>query len=229
EGFYKDYFQYPVDLVSGSSLANQGATYSSVYGASEVAFNGKGKASGFEILNRWNYKTFSILASYTYVRSLFTDIQNNYIPSSWDSKHLLTITTSKDLKRNWQLGFKWRYVGGLPYTPYDLETSSNIQAWDAIGQPYLDYSQLNSKRFSAFHQLDLRIDKNYFFNKWTLMLYFDIQNAYNFKNKGQDFIIREKDMDGNYLTMNDGKQYILQSVENLSGTVLPSIGIMLKF
>jgi hypothetical protein len=61
------------------------------------------------------------------------------------------------------------------------------------------------------------------------MLYFDIQNAYNFKNKGQDFIIREKDMDGNYLTMNDGKQYILQSVENLSGTVLPSIGIMLKF
>jgi len=229
EGFYKDYFQYPIDIVSGSSFANQGAAYSSVFGASEASFSGKGKASGFEILNRWNNKTFSILASYTYVRSLFTDIQNTFIPSSWDSKHLLTITGSKDLNKNWQIGFKWRFVGGLPYTPYDLETSSYVQAWDAIGQPYFDYSQLNSKRFTAFHQLDLRIDKNYFFNTWTLMLYFDVQNAYNFQNKNQDLVIRERDENGNFLTVNDGKQYVLKRVENLSGTVLPSIGIMLKF
>jgi len=228
EGFYKAYFQYPIDLQSGASLANQGAAYSSVAGAAPVTFTGKGKAYGFEILNRWNYETFSVLASYTYVQSLFTDLRGTYIPSSWDSKHLLTITGSKELKKDWRIGFKWRYVGGLPYTPYDLVTSSNIQAWNAIGQPYLDYTKLNSERFAAFHQLDLRIDKNFFFKKWTLMLYIDIQNAYNFQNKGQDFIVRVKNDDGTYATTNNDTEYKLESVENWSGTVLPTVGLMIK-
>lgn len=228
EGFYKDYFQYPIDLLTGASLANQGAAYSSIAGAAPVTFTGKGKAYGFEILNRWNYETFSVLASYTYVQSLFTDLSGSFVPSSWDSKHLLTITGSKELKKDWRIGFKWRFVGGLPYTPFDLVTSSNVQAWDAIGQPYLDYSRLNTERFAAFHQLDLRIDKNYFFKKWTLMLYIDIQNAYNFKNMGQDIIVREKNTDGTFATINGGTEYVLQSIANTSGTLLPTVGIMIK-
>lgn len=229
EGFYKDYFQYPIDLITGASLANQGAEYSSVAGASPVTFAGKGHAIGFELLNRMNYKNFTLIASYTFVRSLFTDINETLIPSSWDSKHLLTITGSKDFKSNWRLGFKWRFVGGLPYTPYDLGSSANIQAWNASGQAYLDYTKLNSMRFKPFHQLDLRVDKNYFFNRWALMLYLDIQNVYNFKNSGRDFIIREKNPDGSYETTNNGTEYVLRSVPNESGTILPSIGIMIKF
>lgn len=228
EGFRKEYFQYPIDIITGASLANQGADYA-IAGASPVDFTGKGKAIGFEILNRFNLKTFKLLASYTYVRSLFTDINNNYIASSWDSKYLLTITGSKDLNKNWRVGAKWRYVGGLPYTPYDLDKSSNIQAWNANGQAYLDYSQLNALRFGNFHQLDIRIDKNLFFKKWNLMLYLDIQNAYNFKNNGQDYIIRDKNADGSYKTVNNGTEYVLKSVANKSGTILPTIGIMLKF
>lgn len=229
EGFYKDYFQYPIDLITGASLANQGAEYSGVAGASEAVFQGKGKAIGFELLNRVNLNTFNLLASYTFVRSSFTDLNDNFISSSWDARHLLTITGTKDLPKNWRAGFKWRYVGGLPYTPYDLATSANIQAWNAIGQPYIDYSKLNTERFQAFHQLDIRIDKNYFFKKWTLMIYLDIQNAYNFKNKGLDYVIRERDLDGTFLTANNGSDYVLKSIANEGGTVLPSLGVMVKF
>ena len=228
EGFYKDYFQYPIDLITGASLANQGAGYD-IAGAAPVEFTGKGKAVGFEILNRWNLETFKLLASYTYVRSLFTDINSEYIPSSWDSKHLFTITGTNELKHDWRVGFKWRFVGGLPYTPYDLETSSNVQAWNANGQAYLDYSQLNTERFQSFHQLDIRVDKNFFFKKWTLMLYLDIQNAYNFKNTGQDYIVREKNLDGTYKTINNGTDYVLKAVPSQSGTILPTVGIMIKF
>lgn len=229
EVFYKDYFQYPIDLNSGASLANAGAAYSSVAGAAPIESKGTGEAIGFELLNRINYKKFTLLASYTYVRSSFTDINEKLIPSSWDSKHLFTITGSKDFKRNWRAGFKWRFVGGLPYTPYDLETSKNIQAWNAIGQPYQDFDKLNSLRFESFHQLDLRIDKNFFFNKWSLMLYLDIQNAYNFQNKSQDFVVREKNDDGTYKTVNNNTEYVLKSIENQSGTLLPTIGVMVKF
>jgi len=229
EGFYKDYFQYPIDIMTGASLANQGADYSSVAGAAPVTFTGKGRATGVEVLNRINYDKFTLLAAYTYVRSLFTDLKGDYIASSWDSRHLLTITGYRDFSKNWRMGLKWRYVGGLPYTPYDLETSANIEAWNAKGQPYLDFDKLNTLRFNSFHQLDIRVDKNFFFEKWALMVYIDIQNLYNFKVAGQDYIIREKNADGSFKTTNNGKDYVLKSVPNESGTVLPTIGIMVKF
>jgi outer membrane receptor for ferrienterochelin and colicin len=229
EGFYKDYFQYPIDMNTGASLANQGAEYSSVAGAAPVISTGTGEAIGFEVLARVNQKKLNLLASYTYVTSSFTDINDKLIPSSWDSKHLLTITGSRDFAKNWRAGFKWRFVGGLPYTPFDLEKSANIQAWNAIGQPYLDYTQLNGLRYDAFHQLDLRVDKNFFFDRWSLMLYLDIQNAYNFKSTGQDFIIRERAENGAFKTAADNTEYILNSVPNESGTLLPTVGIMVKF
>lgn len=232
EGFYKDYFQYPVNLITGASLANSGAEYSSVAGAAPVVSDGTGKATGFEVLSRINKPGFNVIASYTFVRSLFTDLQGEEIPSSWDSRHLLTLTGTKNLKRNWTAGFKWRFVGGLPYTPYDLEKSAFVDAWDAQGGPYYDYSQLNKQRFAPFHQLDLRVDKRYFFDKWSLMFYLDVQNVYNFQNKGQDYIIREKDENGNYEIVQDSQgrdKYVLTSIENYSGTVLPTIGIMIEF
>jgi len=229
EGFYKSYFQYPIDSVTGESLANQGADYSSVVGTSPVVSTGKGEAIGFEIVNRINYKTFTLLASYTFVRSQFTKLTGEYIPSSWDSKHLLTLTGSKSFKGNWRAGFKWRFVGGLPYTPYDLETSAKILAWDARGGPYLDYTQLNSERSNAFHQLDIRVDKNFFFDRWALMLYVDIQNAYNFKFTDQDFILREKNPDGSYVTTNNDTEYVLTTAPNQSGSIVPTLGIMIKF
>lgn len=228
EGFYKDYFKYPIDMVTGASLANQGADYSSVAGAVPAQFTGTGQALGFEILQRVNLNDFSLIAAYTFVRSKFTDINNKLIPSSWDSRHLLTITGSKQFKRNWRAGFKWRFVGGLPYTPYDLETSANIEAWNANGQPYLDFSQLNSQRFGNFHQLDVRVDKNFFFDKWSLMVYIDIQNLYNFKNQGQDYIVRAKNPDGSFQTTNNGQDYVLESISNEGGTILPTIGVMVK-
>ena len=229
EGFYKDYFQYPIDIITGSSLANQGADYSSIAGAAPVIFSGKGKATGIEVLNRMNMDRYTILAAYTYVRSLFTDLKGDYIASSWDSKHLFTFTGYRDFKHNWRVGAKWRFVGGLPYTPYDLETSANVEAWNAKGQPYLNFNELNSLRFKSFHQLDIRVDKNFFFEKWALMLYLDIQNLYNFKVAGQDYIVRDKNPDGSYKTINNGSDYVLSSVSNESGTVLPTIGIMVKF
>lgn len=227
EGFYKDYFQYPIDLENGVSLANQGANYD-IAGLTTVQSSGKGKATGIEVLSRANFKTFSAIASYTFVRSIFEDFSGKEIPSSWDSKHLLTVTASKEFGKDWKIGLKWRFVGGLPYTPYDLEKSKSIIAWNASSRAYYDFSKLNTLRLKSFHQLDLRIDKNFYFKKTALMIYVDIQNAYNKKYKGQEYIVRQKDESGNFLTTDNGKSYILQSVENESGNVLPTIGIMIK-
>jgi len=120
-------------------------------------------------------------------------------------------------------------VGGLPYTPWDLEKSSNVEIWNLTGGPSLNYSKLNSQRYPAFHQLDARVDKSFYLNKITAKFYLDIQNLYNFQAEQQDIVIRQQDANGNYITTDNGTKYVLETLPNTTGTVLPTIGIILIF
>ncbi|WP_319482958.1 TonB-dependent receptor [uncultured Draconibacterium sp.] len=229
EAFWKGYSQYPFSVNDQVSLANLGADFG-VVGDEEVTSTSEGRAYGAEFQARINSTDgFNFNLSYTLVRSEFKDGEGSYIPSSWDAKHLITLTTTKDLKRNWRVGARWRFVGGLPYTPWDIEKSSLVEAWNLQGQPYYDYTQLNAKRFDPFHQLDIRVDKSYYFEKLTAKFYIDIQNLYNFQAQQNDIIVRAEDANGNFLTTDNGTRYVLNEIESKSGTVLPTIGIIIEF
>lgn len=229
EGFLKNYSNYPFSVKDNISLANKGADFG-VIGDEEVLSISEGRAYGAEFQARVNStKGFNFNLSYTWVRSEFEDGNGNLIASSWDSKHLVVLTTTKDLKRNWRVGARWRFVGGLPFTPYNLDRSSLVAAWNLTGSPYIDYSKLNSERFPAFHQLDLRIDKSYYLNKITAKFYLDIQNLYNFQAEQQDIIVRAEDENGNFLLTDNGTRYQLKSIASTTGTLLPTIGIILEF
>ena len=230
EGFYKRYSHYPFSVRDSVSLASKGADYG-VYGDEAVTPTSKGNAYGMEILGRIKkYKGLSAVITYTWVRSEFTNKNGEYVPSSWDNRNLLTITATQTFKKNWDLGLKWRYIGGAPYTPWDLANSAIKTAWDAQGIGYLDYSKFNTLRLAAFHQLDLRVDKAWYYNKWSLMLYFDIQNVYNFQAEQPDYLVRVEDASGNPVTdPSDPNKYLLKTIKNTVGTVLPTIGIMVEF
>jgi hypothetical protein len=229
EGFLKNYRNYPFSVKDGISLANKGADYG-VIGDEEVTSTSKGRAYGAEFQARISStKGYNLNLSYTLVRSEFQDGSGNYLVSAWDSKQILSLTGSASLKKGWQIGTRFRFVGGLPYTPYDLNRSSLISAWNLTGGPYLDYSKLNANRFGVFHQLDVRVDKAYYLKKMTLKFYLDIQNLYNFQAQSTDIVVRETDASGNFLTADNGTRYVLRSVKNPSGTVLPTIGVQVEF
>lgn len=229
EAFLKDYADYPFSIKDSISLANKGADFG-VVGDEEVLSISNGRAYGAEFQARINSPGgFNFNLSYTMVRSEFDDGQDNYIVSSWDSRHLLNITSTKDLKRGWRVGGKWRFVGGLPYTPWDLELSSQVEAWNAQGGPYLDYSQLNSERLAPFHQLDIRIDKSYYLKRFTAKFYIDIQNLYNFQAEERSIVVRAEDANGIPILVDNGTRYVLREIESTIGTVLPTIGIILEF
>ncbi len=230
EGFYKRYSDYPVSVTDSISLANKGGDFG-IFGNEEVTSTGSGRAFGFETYVRESLmNTFDLIASYTYVRSEFESKEGNYISSSWDNRHILNLTLSRDFKNDWYIGLKWRFVGGSPYTPYDLYRSSVIEAYNIQPRGYLDYNKFNTERLEAFHQLDIRIDKEYFFDRWSLTLYADIQNAYNLQSIEQPFIVVETDEDGaRKVVENDPMRYQLKQVASTSGTVLPSIGIIVEF
>ncbi|MBT8196148.1 MAG: TonB-dependent receptor, partial [Bacteroidia bacterium] len=163
-------------------------------------------------------------------RSEFKDKNNEYSPSAWDNKHLLNITAGKKLKKNWELGLKFRLLGGAPYTPYDIARSSQKDIWDIYGFGILDYDQLNTKRNDVFHSMDLRIDKRWYFTKWSLNTYLDLENIYNFELTGQPYFTVLMDADGNPIEdPNNTDAYLNSTIENTTGTIIPSIGIMLEF
>ena len=237
EGFYKFYRDYPLSVSDSIALANKGADFGT-FGDEEVLPIAEGQSYGVELLVRHkNLFGFNMVLSYTLVRSEFKEVDGNlnftsdFIPSLWDNIHLLNITATRDLKRNWQFGFKWRFVGGAPYTPVDKNKTGLISAWDARGREYLDYSQFNSLRLDNFHQLDIRIDKQYFYDRSSLMLYLDIQNVYNFKSDEPDKFIPESDNNGNFIVdVNNPDRYLMKTiVSEGAGTILPSLGIIVQF
>jgi len=230
EGFYKQYEQYPLSVLDGLSIASKGADYGQI-GDEQIVSTGKGRAYGVEFLFKiMELNNINLTTTYTYFRSEFTNDAGKYLPSSWDTRHLLNLIGSIKLPKSWNVAARWRYVGGAPYTPIDRNKSELINAWDITNQPYLDFAQYNSKRLKDAHQLDIRIDKEFYFKKWVLNLYTDIQNAYVFKTQGAP-IYTNKDKATGLPMVNptDNTRYELREVEdNLNGTLLPTIGLIIK-
>lgn len=230
EGFYKGYKNYPFSVENQISLANLGADFG-VVGNEEVTSTSEGRAYGFEVfLQKKSYSGLYGILSYTFVKSEFKDANNLYVPSSWDNRNLLTATGGKKFNRNWELGAKFRLVGGQPYTPYDYEASSLIENYNINNSGILDYSELNTLRFDLYNQLDIRVDKTWYLKHFALNLYVDIQNIYGSESQQQSFLTPLTDANGNpVIDPTDPSRYVLEEIANVSGTVLPSIGIIMDF
>ncbi|MBS9525334.1 TonB-dependent receptor [Litoribacter alkaliphilus] len=231
EAFYKFYQNYPTSIRNGIALANLGADFG-VIGNEPVNSDAEGRAYGLELLAQQRlFNGFYGIAALTLVRSEFTNPNTEgFLPSAWDNRYIVSLTGGKRLKNDWELGARWRFLGGTPFTPFDLEASALRSNWDVRGVGLLNFNQINAFRLSSFHQLDLRIDKKYFFDKWNLNWYVDIQNAYNFRAEQPDILVPERDATG-ALVINpeNPDQYVLRSVANPAGTILPTIGIIVEF
>jgi hypothetical protein len=105
------------------------------------------------------------------------DGARDYRLFDFDQTHMLTLIGSYRLPRNWEISARFRYVSGNLYTPI----TGAVYDADADEYEGID-GALNSGRVDAFHQLDVRIDKRWVFEKWMLNAYLDIQNVYNRPN-----------------------------------------------
>jgi len=230
EGFYKQYDNYPFSINDSVSLANLGADFG-VIGNEDVSSTSKGKSYGLEFLaqQKLSNSIYGIL-SLTYYKSLFEDKNKELIPSSWDNRYILNLAAGKKFKGNIELGVKFRYSGGAPYTPFDLATSSDAAVWNINQQGYLDYNNVNSLRLSDIHTLDIRLDKKWFFKSWSLNAYIDIQNIYNNKIELRSDVSNNPDVGPLvYNSQGDPDKYNLYEIPNESGTLLPSIGLLIEF
>lgn len=229
EGFFKYWQDYPFLVRDSISLANLGADFG-VIGNTEVVSENDGRAYGAELLVQQKlWKGFYGILAYTWVRSEFQDRNGDFVPSAWDAQHLISLTGGKKFKRNWEVGARWRFTGGSPYTPADVQTSSLIPVWNLNRSGIPNFAQLNTQRLKPAHFLDIRVDKKWFFKKWALNVYIDIQNVYAFQADQPPQLIQQTDANGNPLiNPTDPNRYLLEQVANTTGTVIPSFGIVVE-
>ena len=171
EGFYKKYSQYPISLIDGVSLANKGGGFE-VLGNEAIRSDGKGKSYGLEALYQQKLtKNFYGVFAYTYFHSQFTTTQGDYLPSVWDSRHLISFSGGYKLKRNWEISARWRFSGKTPYVP--VNQNATLQAYPEV---VLDYQQLGNVKLDPFNLADIRFDKKWNFKRYSFNFYFEIQN-----------------------------------------------------
>ena len=229
EGFYKRYSQMPLCILDNIPLACKGNDYG-IFGNEALVSSAQGRAYGVELLAKWHVPDkINASASLTLYQSEYRNNKNSpYLPSAWDNRYILNMSCVWDLPRQWSLGAKLSMIGGSPYTPYDIEKSALVEAWNAQGRPYYDYGLYNTERLSSFAQLDLRIDKNYYFKQWRLGWYVSIQNVTGSKLKQQDAFLSTGIIENPSAPMTE-QRYKLRTVKQETGSIIPSIGVTVEF
>ncbi|MCB0695745.1 MAG: TonB-dependent receptor [Chitinophagaceae bacterium] len=234
EGFYKQYSNYPVSLIDSISLANKGGDFN-VLGNEPITSTGKGRSYGVEFQFQQKLtKNFFAILSYTYYFSEFTNADGVYKPASWDNRHLLSFIGGYKFKRNYELGVKFRYQGGAPYTPFDLAASQ--QNYLTTGSGIADNSQFNTLRLGAFHSMDIRLDKKWNFRKWALDVFVDVTNVYRSVQPQYPQYTFQRTPDNTAFATTDGQPvqmdgsnaipYIIKQGDPVS---IPTIGFILAF
>jgi len=234
EGFYKKYHNYPLSLTDGVSLANEGGDFN-VLGNEPVAFTGIGKSYGLELLLQQKLtRNFFVVLAYTLYNSEFTNLNGRYYPASWDNQNLLSFIGGYKFKHNIELGVKFRYQGGAPYSPFNMAASQ--AQYLALGTGVIDYSKFNSLRLPAFNSMDIRIDKKWNFKKWSLDVYYDMTNAYAAVQPSvPTYTFARNAANTAFLTTDgkplkpDGSNAVPYIINNNSAVVIPTIGVIIEF
>jgi hypothetical protein len=184
--FFNQYFALPVPSQTGFGPNATGSRNRNGGGAPELfgaqfgllGFQtdaGRGRAYGGELLVKRETSRWFGWVAYTLSHAERKDYADEpYHVYAFDQTHILTALLSWKLPRGYRLGGRMRLVSGNPSTPV---TGAYLDA--DTGRYAPTFGEINSQRVPLFHQLDLRFDKEWTFETWTLAFYLDVQNVYN--------------------------------------------------
>jgi outer membrane cobalamin receptor len=207
EAFYKFYSNYPARTWRPQAVlapAGFDNVYADIpYGLEPISPTGEGVSRGVELFIQKKLSEIPIwgLLSATYSETNFTSLDGVERPGSYDSRVIGNLSIGWRPNDSWEFSGKFRFSTGTPTTPYNSDGT-------------LDFTRFNEgDRLPVNHQLDIRVDKKWLFEKSMLNTYIDIQNVYNQSNI--------------FSRRFDYEQGI--AVDNESIGILPSIGVLFEF
>ena len=234
ELFQKNYGNYPIAVENQIPLSAMGHGLPTYSAAIPLATTGKMNTNGFEI--SWHpllSKGYYGFLSYTLNNSKFKDtINGDWQPTNYDARHILNVTGGRKMKHNWHIGFILRLQSGIPYTPWDIPSSSQATVWAAsLNVGVLDYESVNVNRTKTNATLDLRIDKRFTFKQLKMKAYLDLLNIpISGKTFGRPLLTTQQDATGlDLFSPNNSEQLELQEIDNNLSSMIPSLGVSLDF
>jgi len=138
---------------------------------------GRAYSRGIELLIQKKLaQDFYGLISGTLFRSRYRDYLKEWRNRIFDNRYIFSVIGGYKPNNRWEFSIRWVFAGGVPYTPFDIEKSQLAHTG------IIDQNRINEQRYPAYHSLNIRVDRRFFFQRTNLMLYLSIWNAYNRKN-----------------------------------------------
>ena len=138
---------------------------------------GTGYARGVEFSLQKKFSDgFVGSASYSYSVSKRQD--NEALPEyhfEYDRPHIINLLAGMEVGEGWQIGAKFQFASGNPYTPV-------VGVVKKGGVFYLVDGSVNSARYPDYHKIDIRLDKQFILAGWSITAYLDLWNVYNHDN-----------------------------------------------
>ena len=201
-----------------------------IVGNERLVSTAQGRAYGVELMFRWLLRQkLNLSSSLTLFKSEFRKAASEeYLPSAWDNQFIWNASGTYNFPKHWSVGLRVSWIGGSPYTPYDVEKSSLVEAWDAQGKGYYDYTRYNAERLSSYAKLDIRVDKVFYWKKCMLGFYLDLQNITANKLKQADVLMSTGVIE-NPEAPSSEQRYVMKYLPQESGTLLPTLGITFEY
>ena len=177
EAYLKQYTELPGDPNdSTSSVIDRYAEYGSPT-PGRLTGGGEARSWGAEaMVQKKLAQDLYGTASYSYSVSEYTDLVGQVRDRSFDNRHLFSLIVGYRPNDRWEYSLRWGFAGGRPYSPYDVAAST------ALGAGIVDAGRINAERYPAYHRLDLRFDHREHYERFNLVSYFTLLNAYNRRN-----------------------------------------------
>jgi hypothetical protein len=180
EAYWKGYRDYPVSSqIASLSLANVGDTFAVRDILFPMTASGRGNVAGVEASverrgepgRRW-----SGLANVAFSRARYAGLDGVLRPGSFDYPIVANINGGVRLRTAWSLAVRGTYLGGRPFTPFDVERSS------AQRRGVYDLSRLNAERAPDYFRLDLRLERRFRRADRDAVVFAGVQNVTNREN-----------------------------------------------
>ncbi len=164
------------------------------------------------------------MATYTYSEARSRSKGEDYQWESWDRRHTLTLTGGYQLSKHWDVGWKWQFGSGFPYTPLTriirvVEDLDGDGVYEPDAGETFTYqredpeNKENTSRYPLNHRLDLRVQYKRTWGALDATFYLDVINAY-----GRDNI-----------QSYDYNEDFTERDEETGMPFLPSFGVKLKY
>ncbi len=189
ESYLKNYKNLPTGIVPGVTdylvISNIGGTFGGrqddfqSFGYFDLVSSATGKAYGAEINIQKKYSDIPFYgqASLSYGKSELTAFNGKTYPNQFDQRFIFNLYAGYKINEDWEVSGKFRYFTGVPYTPIYKPSENPVNPGLIKNVP----AEYLTARLQPAHHLDLRVDRYFYFSSWTLTVFVDVQNVYNYK------------------------------------------------